>query len=488
MTLEGFQHTARVAAFGGRQAPHQQAQSRGRDLHRKMAGRDLLEVVGLVEHDLGVGRQGDPGRAEFGKHQRMVGHDDIGPQGAVARLLQEAAAHVPAAAAGTLFALRAQFAQKGAFHTAAAGQFVQIAVARLHGPGERPGKLARLHGIEIKMAVFEQEAQAAQAEVVGASLDQRHAQRPRGIAGAVGFRQHAFDQRQIFLQQLGLQIAGVRADDHRDIVATRPERSRQQVGQTLAHPGAGFDHQVLPGVERRRHGLHHHLLPGPRLVARDLAGQRAAGCQQGGRSGRVNRRAIGRCHHGPPDRTAGLDRERGRPVAVGGGTVAPTVLCQPAQQAGQVVRAQLAVQQLDGLDGPQRPGFQPVGQDLPGAPQTGGRDRRVLGVAGGLGRAAAIQRGQHLGQRLGRRGRTYQLVQLREVDRPPALGRAGLSQHIAQHVGPVGQEAGLAGRGLLGNAHHARRRVGPHRHPHRPGRDPRRSRCRGGIDGLCAHV
>ena len=114
---------------------------------------------------------------------------------------------------------------------------------------------------------------APHAEVVGAPLEQGHAQVVRRVDGPRLVQDRA-QGGHVLPQQLLLEGDGVRGDDDALAVAEGVERRRDEVGERLAHARARLD-QPLPAVgEGERCGLRHLQLLRALLEARQDARRR----------------------------------------------------------------------------------------------------------------------------------------------------------------------------------------------------------------------
>ena len=100
------------------------------------------------------------------------------------------------------------------------------------------------------------------AHIVRAPLEQRH--RHRRL-------QRIAHHRQVFLEQLVLQVLGAGGDDH---LAAREQRGHQ-IGEGLAGAGAGLDHQDRVVAYRLGHRQRHLALLRARTERRDFSGKRA---------------------------------------------------------------------------------------------------------------------------------------------------------------------------------------------------------------------
>ena len=213
-----------------------------------------FQRMGLVEdHDVVLGQHAHALRAEgqVGEVQGVVDHQDLGVAHPPPGLVVEAcgvggalAAHAVGAVAGHFFPDRGR---------RLVGEIGERAVAGLARPGL---DLAEL----LVLFFFAEQARGPaqgifhppQAEVIPPALDQH--------GGELG-RHHAPQQRQVFGQQLLLEADRVRGDDHPPGRASsspplrlfaRRQNGRHEVGEALAHAGAGLDDQVMAILDRVR--------------------------------------------------------------------------------------------------------------------------------------------------------------------------------------------------------------------------------------------
>ncbi len=222
--------------------------------------------------------------------QRVVGDDEVGALGLLARELDEAllaegalaGAQAVTVADADLAPLAVGVARRG------------VALARpallglLLGPGPQLEHLlahrALGHLHERALVVGHPLADAVEAGVVGAALE-------HGVGGVdAGLVLDRLDQAgQVALHELVLQGQGGGGDDHPAVV----DQGRHEVAQRLAGAGAGLDEQVLLRLQRARDGLGHLHLTRPLLPAerghgrRQHPGDRAgvAGARGGRRGG-----------------------------------------------------------------------------------------------------------------------------------------------------------------------------------------------------------
>ena len=177
----------------------------------------------------------------------MVGNDDVGLGCLQLGLLVEALAELGALAAAALAMADGQALAQGE------GQAHLLGVAGGHG---RQPALHPLYvvGYPHQLALAQQLLHPQVAQVVAASLEQGHTERPRRDALQIG---------QVLPPELAHQRL-VGGADHG--LGARPD-GRRQVGEGLADAGAGLDHGVAALVE----GLAHQLGHGDLALARPVA-------------------------------------------------------------------------------------------------------------------------------------------------------------------------------------------------------------------------
>ncbi len=214
----------------------------------------VLDRVGLVQDQQVVLRQvahaGHPQR-QIAEQQRVVDHQHVGPGHPPAGRLPEAVLVERALLVQAVAGLGAHLVPHA--RLGRLGQLAQrphaAGLQRLLRPVLDHHQRPRLRlGLEQVPRPPPRLLQPPLAQVVVPPLDQHG----RELAG-VDRRQ----QRDVLLDQLLLQRDRVRADDDPLLVPHGVVDRRQQVGEALAHAGAGLDQQVVPGRERRPHGLGH---------------------------------------------------------------------------------------------------------------------------------------------------------------------------------------------------------------------------------------
>ncbi len=114
----------------------------------------------------------------------------------------------------------------------------------------------------------------SQADVVRAPLQHGRAKRRRLTGRTVVLtsvapepRQDLLDRWDVLVEELLLQVDGVRRDDDALAILGAVERGRDEVGERLAGSRAGLDQQLLALIERARDRASHLRLLGPGLEA-----------------------------------------------------------------------------------------------------------------------------------------------------------------------------------------------------------------------------
>ncbi len=237
-------------------------QAGARDAAAEPAGRRLFETVSLVEDDCVVLGQHTAAGGDVGEVQGVVHDHELGLGGAAAGRLREARGHERAAPSRAAVGADGQLGPERRRRL----EFELGAVAGLGGaePGlhRLPGGPVAAAGIELGLEALELPA----AEVVLPALEQLDPHRPSGD----GSRDRDVRAQQLLLQRLG----GGRDDD------AQPGGERgHEVGEALADAGARLGDQVVAARERvldrgRERGL---LRTG--LIARQRAGEGAAGAE-----------------------------------------------------------------------------------------------------------------------------------------------------------------------------------------------------------------
>ena len=203
---------------------------------------------------------------EIRQQQMVVHHHDLRGLGLAPSLEHMAAGELRALLPQTVFAGRGDHRPDRRLlrHV---GELRQV--ARLGGRG--PSRHAREHPrraalTELERALLSGQLQAVPAQIVDASLEQRHLHRqPQGSG----------EQRQIAAEQLVLQRARAGGDDH----AARRQQRRHEVGEGLAGAGPRLDDERLAARERKAHRLGHCGLLRPIGVAGQRPCERPRGTE-----------------------------------------------------------------------------------------------------------------------------------------------------------------------------------------------------------------
>ena len=129
----------------------------------------------------------------------------------------------------------------------------KAAVLRLARPLKDALQLGLLRRSEQPIRLPERLVQTPRTKIIGPALQHRV---PKI------HRQHMLQHRQILAHQLFLQIDRVRGNDRLLLARHRVQDGRDQIPQALADARARLHHQMLPALQRLRHGHRHLLLLG----------------------------------------------------------------------------------------------------------------------------------------------------------------------------------------------------------------------------------
>jgi len=244
------------------------------DAQPEVIAGDRLDRMGLVEDDhVVVGQDAHlvSPQGQVGEEQGVVDDQDLGVLDAPAGLVVEALPIVGTLASHAIAVLAGHLVPDGR-----QGAEVEIRPRAVVGALGPAGNLAEL--LELGLA-REEAGRALQrvshpppAEVIAAPLDQH---------GGELQRDHAVEERDVLVDQLLLEADRVGGDDHSEWGGVlfpgsrRGQDRRHQIGETLAHPGARLDHQVLRFTDRPAHGLGHGELLGAVFVVLQPGGDTA---------------------------------------------------------------------------------------------------------------------------------------------------------------------------------------------------------------------
>ena len=312
------------------------AQGARHGLAREVLGGGLLEVVGLVEDDLGGLRERERPILGLGEEDGVVGDDDVRGEGVGAGLLQEAAAPPRALAAAAVVGVGGEALDGEGRGVVAAGGRAGVELREVARDGEeRPrdgaGERGEVGGGELGLAAVEQAREAGEAEVVAAALHERETD---------GGAHEPRDEGQVLAEELVLEVLGVGAHDDGGVVGERPQRRGDEVGHRLADAGAGLDDEVAAGGERLGDVARHADLLRAGLVAGQRPREGAVGLEPAADVLRVEAPARGGARRGAAARLVAERRERAEQAAAlaRGGTGGEDERRMRAEAAGGVAR------------------------------------------------------------------------------------------------------------------------------------------------------
>ena len=272
----------------------------GADVGAEVADAGVFEPMGLIEDDRVVFGQEVERADKAGEVKRVVGDHDAGLFPVAAGALVEAGLAIGAAvaAAGSRVA-RDPALERGRDRVRVVEN---DAVFGRVGPVDEPARCAGfVAGVE--QAARGLHLQPEPAEVIVLAV------RDRGARGRV---EHAAGQLEVFGDELGLEQARVGRDDYAALVARGPDGRRNEVGEALAHAGAGFDGELAVAVERVPDALGHGRLLGTVLEPGNGAGEPAFGSEALGRV-ELSGHPGSRCSRGQRPRRSHTRRGSPRP-------------------------------------------------------------------------------------------------------------------------------------------------------------------------------
>ena len=185
------------------------------------------------------------------------------------------------------------------FRTRCGCEIAQRSVARTLGP--------RLNGVELLLkSVVEQGVarcarllESHEAQKIAPSFEEREANRLVG--------ERAGEERQVFANELFLQVDRVRRHDRALTVCGRPAKRRHEIAERFADTRAGFEQPDAAFVVKPRDLDGHRALAGTILVARVLLRDRAAGAEVTVDARKIDRPMRGALRHLDDD----IQRRRG---------------------------------------------------------------------------------------------------------------------------------------------------------------------------------
>ena len=236
------------------------------DAQPDVPGGDVFHVVRLVEDDEVIAEQDAAldfllQAAEQGEEQRVVHHQHIRGEDAIARALEEADGVILAEVGRVTAQLGRAQAALGAdlrphLRVGLHLEVRQAAVGGGLGPFVNALQLLGLGGGKEVAGLLDGLVEAARAEVIAPAFEHGETEL---------HRQDLLEHRQVLLRELLLQVDRVRGDDRLLLVGHGIQDRRHQVGQALADARAGLDRQVLAAGQGLRHRHGHFLLLRPEL-------------------------------------------------------------------------------------------------------------------------------------------------------------------------------------------------------------------------------
>lgn len=201
------------------------------------------EVVGFVDHKVGVFAEGGVFHLQIGQQQGVVGHHDGRGLDVFAQVQNVALGREGAFASQAEIAVRTDLAPDNAEAVAVEGGiFAHIAGFGEHFPDEEVEQGLRFPNGQSLGLFGEEFTPTPFTDIVLAPLHQR---------GLEGQGQHVLQLRQILVKELFLEVFGVGGDHDLGFMAIGKGKGRNQIGKGFAHSGAGFHGQVFTGAEGR---------------------------------------------------------------------------------------------------------------------------------------------------------------------------------------------------------------------------------------------
>ena len=217
------------------------------DLAAHPVGDGIFQVVRLVHDQIVIGGQSAIFYRRVRDQQRMVGDDDMGGFGLLARAVEGAnASHFGRAARrSAAFVLGAQPRPHLPITTAQCDR-ASVASPAFVQPDQNLRQRAQF--IVVGRFAPTQGRQPPRTQVIAAPFHQRRAQL---------FADHLPGQGNILAQQLLLQVDGVGGDCDSVAILQRPARGRDQISQRFARACARLDQQLPSAIQRFRHLARH---------------------------------------------------------------------------------------------------------------------------------------------------------------------------------------------------------------------------------------
>ena len=200
--------------------------------------------------------------AEKHEEERVIDHDHVRGEQSPARLLEKAARILSAAFGRAEVRFAANLDPD--FRIGLDRQVAQGPVARRPRPIGQAREIGLLGRAEEFVGLLDGALQPARAKIILPAFHER---------GLELDRQDFFDDRNVLVQELLLQVDRVGRDDRFLLLLVREQHRRHEIGERLADAGAGFDHEVALLLERLRDRGRHRLLLRPILEVAGLREQ-----------------------------------------------------------------------------------------------------------------------------------------------------------------------------------------------------------------------
>ena len=246
----------------------------------EVVGGDVFELVSFVEED-GGGFGEDAGvgciaglllDVEVGEEEVMVDDDEVGVEGAAAHVGDEAVFPVWAGGAEAGFGAGVELVPE----RRVLGEVLELGAVAVGGGALPGGDVVELldlfkAGEEWRVA---KGVEFVPAEIVGAALHVADAE------GAVVVAEQRFKEGDVFEVELFLEVLGAGGDDDALALPAGEAERGQEIGESFASAGTGFDDEVALVVEGGLDGLGHLVLAGTVLEGEGGAGEEARGGEE----------------------------------------------------------------------------------------------------------------------------------------------------------------------------------------------------------------
>ena len=225
--------------------------------------------MSFIYDDVAVFRNQTAAEGQIRHQQGVVDHDDVGLLGSLTGGPEKARGAIAHIQAEAFFACGNMVPGDGV----AAQQVDFSAVSRFRAlqPDRCLGQ--QLGVIHRQRIAAGQLPPAAQAEIVGPSLELGYLQYPR--LQQAGFFQHGLQRRNVLAHKLFLEIDGV-GGHHNPLPLGHGKQGRgEQIGQRFPDAGAAFDNEVVLVVDGVSYSIEHFLLFRAMLESSECSSERS---------------------------------------------------------------------------------------------------------------------------------------------------------------------------------------------------------------------